>query len=306
MPGALDALGIDYTIAGNEAKALCPAHADRSPSWSCNVDTGQHNCFSCGFSGSFAKLVAHLNKSWDNGRVDEWITQRKLRDITEGYKPARDRKIEKAQQISAADMWNFVEPPFPARRVRDVTKEACRAYGVQWNPNNQTWIFPIKDPQQDFKIIGWQEKGEGLFRNHPRHLEKGKTLFGLERHYLSKRAIVVESPIDAVRFSTYGHDVAVATYGATWTQTQADLLLGYFDDIVLAFDNDAAGVIAATTMARALHSHCKIFAYGEPVREGMKYWHPGTDSRDPGDLLEEELRDGLRWATPAWRTGYDD
>lgn len=308
VPSALDAMGIQYAIKGNEAVALCPAHQDSSPSWSCNIDTGDHHCFSCSFGGSFAALVATVNKGWDDVRVDAWITERKVRDVAEGRRPIRDRAGVKAETVSAADMWKFTPPPRSALRSRGITSFSAADYGVRWNPEQETWIFPVRDPSQDFSIIGWQEKGNGIFRNYPRGLEKGKTLFGLELVTGDTPLVLVESPLDAVRFTDAGVGDAVASYGASVTEYQLDLLAGNASELIVAMDNDEAGRTATVKVCSRLAGKCNVsvFVYAEPSLVGSRKIHVPLDGRDPGDMSHGELRYGVKHATPAWRTGYRD
>src|SRR5215469_14851288 len=59
IEAALQELDIKYKELSGEAVAKCPSpnHNDKHPSWSCNLKTGVHYCFSCGFSGNLASLV---------------------------------------------------------------------------------------------------------------------------------------------------------------------------------------------------------------------------------------------------------
>ena len=109
--GALTALGIDAEERGNEAVALCPNpdHDDRHASWSCNLDTGEHHCFACGFGGSFMLLVGKmLGKT--RGDAETWVRDRKLKDIAAGVIIDRPRQQARAIEVSEADMWKFTEP----------------------------------------------------------------------------------------------------------------------------------------------------------------------------------------------------
>ena len=40
---ALETLGIDYVVRGDEAFARCPAHRELHPSWSINIDSSIFN-----------------------------------------------------------------------------------------------------------------------------------------------------------------------------------------------------------------------------------------------------------------------
>lgn len=64
---ALEALGIQAKKAGRDWTALCPSrdHNDRSPSWAIHDEPGAkrdgyHRCYSCGFQGGLAGLVAEV------------------------------------------------------------------------------------------------------------------------------------------------------------------------------------------------------------------------------------------------------
>jgi DNA primase len=78
---------------------------------------------------------------------------------------------------------------------------------------------------------------------------KGKTLFGLHaaRPALAatRRAILVEGNLDVVRLHQWGLPEAVAPLGTALTADQAKLLSRFCDQVVMAFDGDAAGKKAA-------------------------------------------------------------
>ncbi len=78
---------------------------------------------------------------------------------------------------------------------------------------------------------------------------KGKTLYGLHaaRPALAatRRAILVEGNLDVVRLHQWGLPEAVAPLGTALTADQAKLLARFCDQVVMAFDGDAAGKKAA-------------------------------------------------------------
>src|SRR5690242_6641764 len=76
----LEELGVTVTkLTYNEAWALCPGHLSRlgrrnnkPDKWSVNIATGEHSCFSCGFSGSFTRIVQEV-LGYDRESAQRWL-----------------------------------------------------------------------------------------------------------------------------------------------------------------------------------------------------------------------------------------
>jgi DNA primase len=110
-------------------------------------------------------------------------------------------------------------------------------------------IFPIMDARS--RIVGFG--GRSLEGQEPKYLNspetalytKGRHLFGLpqakDAMVRLKTAVVVEGYFDCVVLWDAGVAHAVSPLGTAMTSDQARLLKRYVDDVVLAFDADAAG-----------------------------------------------------------------
>jgi CHC2 zinc finger/Toprim-like len=303
--GALQALGIDAEERGDEAVALCPNpdHRDRSPSWSCNLDSGQHHCFACGFGGSFVYLVGcMLGKT----RADSegWVRDRKLKDVAEGDIGPRVAAPKRAIEVSEADMWRFTEPPAQARAERGLTLNACTMYDVRWDNDDDLWITAVRDKHG--KLLGWQAKNGRRFHNHPKHLVKSKSLFGWGLVPAGGTVLLVESPLDAPYAlpGCPGDVIPVSSYGASVSREQVNLIASRAGRVILAMDNDEAGWRSVAKLAWAFEStSVLVFAYPDsatlaPV--GPVDIAPG-DGRDPGNLTMDEVSYGIEHAIPAWR-----
>ncbi|MBX7080448.1 MAG: DNA primase [Nannocystaceae bacterium] len=89
------------------------------------------------------------------------------------------------------------------------------------------------------------------YYNSPESLlfTKGKMLFGLHQARVAlaatRRAVLVEGNLDVVRMHQWGLREAVAPLGTALTAEQARLLARFCDQVVMAFDGDAAGRKAA-------------------------------------------------------------
>lgn len=305
VESALLRMGIETTQRGDELLGLCPMHLERTgrpdsnPSWSVNVETGVHHCFSCGYKGNLFTLVAEVNEfETEFGRLDfdaakDWLRQnievnfdllvKQLEESKNSYIP-----IQRVIEMSEARLAVFTSPPEWALEARGLSLEAANSYGVLWDSNAESWILPIREPFSN-RLMGWQEKGQNsrLFRNRPTGVKKSQTLFGFGK-YSKGPMIIVESPLDCVKLLSLGISGGVATYGASFSKDQLDLMRSA-DSLVVAFDNpkvDTAGLKASKEMLAKVRENgleCKFFSYT-------------TDAKDIGDMGVESVILGLQTA----------
>lgn len=250
---ALKELGIRIVrLTQGEAWAYCPGHFSRlgrensrPNKWSVNLETGQHSCFSCGFSGSFVTLVQEVT-GYDRHDAERWVRDRggveRLRRVLGNSSRGSD-DFEGDSRIRA---WNearlalFNAPPSAALLGRRVSAGSVDHYGVLWDTENENWILPIRDPET-YQLIGYQEKGLGWFSNKPARVPKSETLFGIDC-FDGRTAILVESPLDCLRIYTAGLDGAVSSFGVQVSDKQLELLFDIAEVVVFALDNDGAGL----------------------------------------------------------------
>jgi len=291
-------LNLDVTMVaqrGNEVNGLCPMHKartgsdDHSPSWWVNLETGVHLCFSCGYKGNMYTLVRDL-KGLDHFDIQDFLKEKtelpldtllqRLKDLPQYIVP------EEPIGMSEARLAVFTDVPDIELKKRFLTREAVNSHGVLWDPKNNAWILPIREPD-DFSLWGWQEKGATgrFFRNYPPGVKKSKTVFGVQILDESKPLWVVESPLDAVRLTGLGYN-AIATYGAIISEEQGKLMRRAIS-IISAFDNDQAGKKASEQML--------VFSrkYGFDLRY---FNYTGIDVKDVGDMSEKQIQRGLETA----------
>ena len=308
IESVLVALGIDFGLIGHEASAICPMHQkrtgkeDHNPSWFINLESGQHICFSCGYKGNVVQLVCDVKefyqKSWGQYEEEydykagrEWlasvaqVSPERLLEILKSlpsYLPPDPKPLE----MSEARLAVFVDPPQDALDSRSITLEAAQKYGVMWDNSRKTWILPLRDPHFR-QLLGWQEKGtvDRTFKNRPAGLTKSSTLFGIENQN-EDVVIVVESPLDCVRFASAGIAGAVAVCGSSVSEAQVKLLR-YSEKVVIAFDNpniDKAGKKACDEMR----------VWGRKYGMNVFFFNYGSSSKkDPGDMTDDELAWGI-------------
>ena len=112
-------------------------------------------------------------------------------------------------------------------------------------------MFPIIDVRGD--VIGFSGRiigdGEPKYLNSRDTLvyNKGRNLFALNLAKKSKSGYIIlsEGNIDIVSLHQAGFDSAVASLGTSLTPEQARLLSRYTKQVIIAYDNDGAGIKAA-------------------------------------------------------------
>lgn len=294
MEDTLSRLGIEtVSTRGDEVQGYCPAHlqrtgkADRNPSWFINADTGAHICFSCDFKGSLYSLISYVQgidfesaKNWAGSPSD---LASKFERLT---KPKKTNPIEEQTYITESMLDAFVTPPDFALQARGLTAEAAVAYDVRWDRHKENWIIPIRDPYTN-KLLGWQEKGHKTryFNNYPAGVHKSKTLFGFN-NYVEGDMIVVESPLDVVRLASVGIKGGVATYGASVSIAQFNLIRSG-QRIIIAMDNDTAGRSSSESilaLCRDMNVEAWFFNYAD------------NDLKDVGGMSLNEINTGLTTA----------
>jgi hypothetical protein len=285
-----------------EIFARCPGHKkrtghpDRSPSWSINAETGEHHCFSCGYSGDLQSLAM------DTLDMDPFSARRLIRswgvdpDDLAGLVARKDAKPPPVVETWPESLLDgFVEPPRAERLSRGLTAAACARYGVLWDDRRGGWILPIRDPEEK-ELMGYQIKRGPWVRNRPatdrergvEGVKKGETLFGIDV-FPGGTAILVESPLDTVRLESVGVEGGLAIMGQHPTNTQMGLLEEFSDGVVLALDNDSEGkpAVERIIVKWASRITMKVFNYGD------------TDAKDPGDMSRDEILWGIDNAVEA-------
>ena len=112
-------------------------------------------------------------------------------------------------------------------------------------------MFPVIDVRGS--VIGFSGRilgdGEPKYMNSPETLvfNKSRNLFALNLAKKSKSGYILlsEGNIDVVSLPQAGFDSAVASLGTSLTPEQARLLSRYTDQVIIAYDNDGAGIKAS-------------------------------------------------------------
>lgn len=289
IEGALDALGIAvHRRLDDEIFAKCPMHKqrtgsdDRNPSWSVNASTGIHHCFSCGYKGTFLDLVMDLRRDNDIFAALRWIrtfgiTLDKVFNLPEW---GREGVVEETDtSITESRLAAFADVPDMQLHRRKVSRESVDHFRLRWATTKECWIIPIRDGD---KLIGWQEKAKGYFKNVPYRVKKSRCLFGLHV-FQGNTAILVESPLDVVRLHTLGYEGGLSSYGVRVSARQMKLVIENADSLILALDNDKDGRLRTDELLKEYATKIPtwVFNYGD------------TDKKDIGEMTPAQIEQGI-------------
>lgn len=153
-------------------------------------------------------------------------------------------------------------------------------------------IFPIRDDQgRVVAFAGRAFEGEPKYLNTPNTplFTKGTVLYGLDLAKdtikLKGRAVVVEGYTDVISLHGAGVGEAVASMGTALTEDQARLLSRYTEEVLIAYDRDAAGEASSLRGMFILHKvGLRVRVVSFPAEED-----PDSFVRKAGREAVEEL-----------------
>ena len=141
-------------------------------------------------------------------------------------------------------------------------------------------MFPIFDVMGRVIAFGGRVLDDSLpkYINSPETpiYTKGRHLYALNiaKNSHMKQLVIVEGYMDAIAIHQAGIDQAVASLGTALTDSQAMLLRKYTEDVIIAYDADAAGQSATMRSLEILHQKgLKITVLQVP------------DSKDPDEFI---------------------
>jgi DNA primase len=168
---------------------------------------------------------------------------------------------------------------------------AARSSGGYYDRFRHRLIFPISDHTGQVVGFGGRVIGKGnpKYLNSPenRFFDKGKILFGLHLARQSiqtqQQAVIVEGYVDVLMCHQHGINNVVASMGTALTASQIQLILRYAPEVILAYDTDAAGQVAA------LRASGLIRSLGGRVRIVARF-----EDKDPDEIIKKQGVDYFR------------
>ena len=180
------------------------------------------------------------------GAAREYMARRRIGPATAknfgiGFAPDTWDSLEKAMREKGYTDFEM----FDAGLVRKGKK------GGYYDTFRNRLMFPVIDVRGN--VIGFSGRilgdGEPKYMNSPETLvfNKSRNLFALNLAKKSKSGYIIlsEGNIDVVSLHQAGFDSAVASLGTSLTPEQARLISRYTNQVIIAYDNDGAGIKAA-------------------------------------------------------------
>ena len=180
------------------------------------------------------------------GAARDYMAKRRIGPATAknfgiGFAPDTWDSLEKAMREKGYTDFEM----FDAGLVRKGQK------GGYYDTFRNRLMFPVIDVRGN--VIGFSGRilgdGEPKYMNSPETLvfNKSRNLFALNLAKKSKSGYIIlsEGNIDVVSLHQAGFDSAVASLGTSLTPEQARLISRYTNQVIIAYDNDGAGIKAA-------------------------------------------------------------
>lgn len=281
-------------VSGDELWASCPRpenhkHGDKKPSWSINLKTLRHHCFSCGFSGDAASLLM-FQRSCSRSQSLRLLYG--------------DLGMEELQSLMAGHSYDRPTVTPLERDVTEWTKHSGHPYWKERGFNDQTvskWRLGY-DPKMNRavvpvffggQLVGWTARAlsNDVFPKwlHSEDMAREMILFGYDNAADGDSCILVEAPLSAIMLDQYGFSNAVASFGSVLSDGQARLIRQKFDSVLVFFDPDEAGHKGTLRAINMLEPFCNVFAV-QPTRD------------DPAAMTKRECWDAIygRNVIPSW------
>ena len=190
----------------------------------------------------YEQLVAPSGKSAQNYVDRRGISATMVRRFGLGFAPDSWDALTSAMLAKGFTIQELVDAGLAKRRQK--------GSGVYDTFRNRL-MFPVIDVRGS--VIGFSGRilgdGEPKYLNSPETpvFSKSRNLFALNLAKKSKSGYIIlsEGNIDVVALHQAGFDSAVASLGTALTPEQARLISRYVSNVVIAYDNDNAGIKAA-------------------------------------------------------------
>jgi len=158
---------------------------------------------------------------------------------------------------------------------RLINEASVNKFNLGYSEKQDMVTIPVHSPDGvSVGFVGRSVEGKD-FKNTP-GLPKSKVLFNLHRVKTAGKVYVVESSFDAIRLDQCGFP-AVATLGANVSSFQTDLLIKYFNNVIVIADNDEAGGNMKDKIVERLGSRVTV------IKIDKQY-------KDIGDMSDEAIK----------------
>lgn len=298
----LEAVLHHYQVPGlrrrrDQVEGRCPIHdGERDDSFRASLNKNVFHCFSCQAQGNVLDFVAAMEKGSVREaacRLQRWFG---VGASVEPMPPGR-RKVELVREKEGCNpplrfVLTGVDPGHHYLHRRGIDRATATEFGIGFygGPGLMSGriVIPIRHAQgQIVAYAGRAVDGRLPKYKLPAGFRKGSELFNLHGAAAtgSKTVIVVEGYFDCLRVHQAGIPFVVALMGTSLSASQARVLMGRFDRVVLMLDGDAAGRAGGRAISTKLSGKCTVAVANVP------------DGEQPDQLAPTAIQDLILQAT---------
>jgi len=224
---------------------LCPFHDDTNPSMVINKDTNTVYCFVCKKLADCISYYAHM----ENLSQSEAAKQLAAEIGENFYTQADPKAVERREYVNKA-IENLSDITVEYLKGRGIETDAIEKFslGTSLIKGKHYVVQPVHDDNGKLSFYN-QRCVQDCEKKDSHRIEPGapknEVVGNLDKAKNMKSPLfVTEGMFDCIQSWQEGIG-CVCVFGADMSETQARKILNYFDDLVLAFDNDSAGYEAA-------------------------------------------------------------
>ena len=257
--------------AGSNYTGLCPFHNEKTPSFSVSRPKQMFYCFGCHEGGNVLTFMMKYNNMSFVEAMQALADRAGISLPQPEYSgEAREQADRKAMLLEinkkAASYYYYILRSdagsgglYGYLKEKGYSDEILRDSGLftfdeKRGASDKFWnrvMFPIMDARGRVIGFGGRVMGDAKpkYLNSPETpvFNKRRNLFGLNNARASRRKymILCEGYMDVISMHQAGFDSAVASLGTALTPEQASLLHRYTEQVLLLYDSDGAGRMAA-------------------------------------------------------------
>ncbi len=257
-------LGIPiHWSADGELAISCPwpdnhIHGSERVNGSINMSSGMWVCYKgCGGGGGNLEKLVQLVKNVSSREARTWLLHRSesiefsaiegLFDSLAGGEESE--KVVDFNKILHLDYDRMSSTKTSSYILdRGFTPETLYEWGFKYDEAMRAIVIPVYDISGN-NLVGIVRRMvppvTGSKYLYPPLFRKQSHLFGAHKHKSDRGAVIlVEGPLDAIWLHQNGYTEAVALLGSMCSETQQRILARLGQTIILALDNDSAGMAA--------------------------------------------------------------
>lgn len=299
----------NISVSGKDIRCCCPIHkGNNSTAFVFNMANGLWYCHTqCKTGGDIIDLVMLLeNKSFTDAithiantfNID--LTNLEIKQRTESYLKEQKQWIETMRSINKKDIFQVFDMSvlgklYDIKHYRQFTSDTLNTFGIKYCQNNKRIVVPIFNQN---KIVGVTmrrtDNHPAKWIHQPSGLCVGNILYNLDNVKQNETIIIVEGVWDVLNYWQLGYENVICTFGCKATDVQIKKIIQTTYDVVIAYDNDSAGISGTHKLINQLKKTTNVHIANIP------------DTKDIGELSTQEIHDSItnKLKIQEWRNKY--